>query len=101
MIAQNLRTKEAVLVEAIEHFSTDFKAACQLQGGLQILVCAYAFMADCTCSRDSVTLCYNETGAKLFMLLSSPYPFRKGMPSKTALTDSSINKPYCSSTTGD
>ena len=34
MIAQNLRTKEAVLQEAIDHFSRDFRAACQSQGGL-------------------------------------------------------------------
>ncbi len=32
MIAQNQRTKEAVLHEAIDHFSRDFRAACQSQG---------------------------------------------------------------------
>ena len=35
MIAQNLRTKEAVLQEAIDHFSRDFRAASQSQGGLE------------------------------------------------------------------
>ena len=34
MIAQNQRTKEAVLHEAIDHFSRDFRAACQSQGRL-------------------------------------------------------------------
>lgn len=35
MIAQNLRTKEAVLQEAIDHFSRDFRSACQSQGSLR------------------------------------------------------------------